>query len=499
MSSRRHRTVLVVTCLALATVVSSVPALNVAIPELARDIGATQTELAWIVDAYALVFAALLLTGGALGDRIGRRRVLLAGLLVFGLGAAIAMTASGPTELIVLRGVLGVGAALVMPATLSTITATFPDKERVKGIAVWTGVAGASAVLGVFASAILLEWFSWRSIFALNVVLAVVAIAGTARVVPESADSERAARDPMGSLLAVVGLGVLVYSVLEAPTYGWGATRTVVGCLGGVVVIVCFVAWEMRTPRPLLDPRHFRDRAVSAGTLSLAAQFFCFFGFIFVILQYFQEVRGDSPLVAAVSMLVLPAGLIPAARSAPILVQCFGQRLLCGLGLSLIGAATLGLHAVGGDTPYWVIGCLIFPIGLGMGFAMTPATTAITAGMPRAQQGVASALNDLSRELGGALGIAVLSSLMASTYRDRLRLPAEGRLPPGAGDAARSSLAAASQLGPQIAGEARTAFIAGMQHAFLVSGIVTLVAGAVVVVVLKVGTTPEPVTAIEDS
>lgn len=347
-----HRAVLVVTCLALATVVSSIPALNVAIPDLARDIGATQTELAWIVDAYALVFAALLLTGGALGDRFGRRRALLAGLVVFGGGAAVAMSVDGPIALIMLRGILGVGAALVMPATLSTITATFPEEQRIKGVAVWTGVAGASAVLGVFASATLLEWFSWRSIFALNVVLAVLAIAGTARIVPESADPERAGRDPVGSLLVVTGLGVLVYSILEAPQHGWSSSRTVIGCLIGCVVIAGFVAWEARTRRPLLDPRIFRSREVSAGTLSLAVQFFCFFGFIFVILQYFQEVRGDSPLMAAVSMLVLPAGLMPAARSAPVLVQRVGQRVLCGAGLCLIGIATLGLYAVDGDTVY---------------------------------------------------------------------------------------------------------------------------------------------------
>src|SRR3954447_23264117 len=218
-----HRAVLLVTCLALATVVAAVASLNVALPSLARDTGASQTQLSWVIDAYALVFAALLLLGGAIGDRYGRRRALLGGLGLFGAASLAAMTVSDPAALIALRGVLGIGAALVMPATLSTITSTFPAQQRAKAVGAWAGVAGASAILGLLASGTLLEMWSWRAVFGLNVVLAAVAIVGTLRVIPESADPTSPKLDLVGAVLTLVDLGVLVYSVIEAPTAGWAS------------------------------------------------------------------------------------------------------------------------------------------------------------------------------------------------------------------------------------------------------------------------------------
>jgi MFS family permease len=287
--------------------VAAMASLNVALPDIARSTHAGQTQLTWIVDAYSLFFAALLLPAGALGDRFGRRRMLLVGLGVFGAGSAVAMTAAGAHELIALRALLGVGAALVMPATLSTITGTFPVQERTKAVAVWAGVAGGSAVLGLLASGTLLEFWSWRSVFALNVVLAAVAIIGTLRVVPESADDQAPRLDVPGALTAVVGLFVLVYSIIEAPTYGWGAARTLGGLAAGLVVLVGFVLLELRVAHPMLDPRMFRHRGLAAGSVSIFVQFFAFFGFIFVVLQYLQLARGDSPLVSAVSMLPMAA------------------------------------------------------------------------------------------------------------------------------------------------------------------------------------------------
>lgn len=470
---RSHRSVLVVVCLALATVVSAVSALNVAIPDIARDTGATQTQLSWVVDAYALAFAALLLPAGALGDRYGRRKVLTAGLTLFGAAALAAMFASGPEMLIALRTVLGVGAALVMPATLSTITATFPPAERLRGVATWTGVAGASAVLGLLASGLLLEVWSWRSVFALNVVLAAAALVGTLLVVPESAHPDAAARDAGGSALSVAGLAAVVFSVIEAPTVGWTAARTLVGLTVGLLLLATFVAWELRQQAPLLNPRLFRHRPFAAGTLSIAVQFFAFFGFIFLFLQFLQLVRGDAPLLAAVSMLPMAAGLMPASRLAPRLAARAGTAPLCVVGLLLITGALLTLRTADASTSYWLLSGGLFGLGIGMGLAMTPATAAITDALPAAEQGVASAVNDLARELGGALGIAVLGSVLNATYRDRLTPPG---LPSAAADRARESLAVASRLGGPVADQARRAFVHGLHAALLCAAITVAVA-----------------------
>src|SRR3954453_8625930 len=268
-SSRR---VLAVTCVALATVVAAVASLNVGIPSIARDTHASQTQLSWMVDAYSLVFAALLLPAGALGDRYGRRKALIAGLAIFGAGSVSAMTVADPNWLIAMRVVLGIGAALVMPATLSTITSTFPEAQRAKAVGTWAGVAGASAILGLLTSGVVLEWWSWRAVFAVNVVLAVAAIAGTLRVVPESADPSAPRLDRTGALISVASLGALVYSVIEAPTRGWGDVWTVPGLAAGMVGLVVFVAVEVRRKEPLLDPRLFTYRGFAAGTVTITVQ-----------------------------------------------------------------------------------------------------------------------------------------------------------------------------------------------------------------------------------
>src|ERR1700735_4587227 len=263
----RHGAITAVVCVALAAVVAAMSSLNVALPDIARSTHASQTQLSWIIDSYSLVFAALLLPAGALGDRYGRRRALLAGLAIFGAGSAVAMTASSATELIGLRAFLGLGAALVMPATLSTITGTFPSAERGRAVSIWAGVAGGAAVLGLLASGLLLTGFSWRSIFGLNVVLSAVALAGTLRFVPESADPNAPSLDVGGAAIAVAGLVALIFSVIEAPTYGWLAARTLAGLILGFALLAAFVLWELRQEHPLLDPRVFRNRSLSVGSM----------------------------------------------------------------------------------------------------------------------------------------------------------------------------------------------------------------------------------------
>ncbi|MEU0785412.1 MFS transporter [Streptomyces sp. NPDC006173] len=468
--------------MALATVVSAMASLNVALPGIARETHASQTQLAWIIDAYSLVFAALLLLAATLGDRFGRRKALLGGLGLFA-GASVAATfSSDPGILIALRAVLGVAAAFVMPATLSTITSTFPRDQRTRAVSVWAAVAGASAVLGLLASGAVLEVWSWRSVFWLNVILAVVALVGTYIFVPESAEPENQRIDVVGAALTVVGLGVLVYSIIQAPEHGWGSARTIGGIALGLLFLASFVTWELRCPHPLLDPRLFRNRPFSAGTLSITLQFFAFFGFIFVVMQYLQLVRGDSALIAALSVLPMSAAMIPSARLAPRMTAHFGARRPWIVGMVAVAAGLIVLAELDTHSSYWLLLAGLIPLGAGMGLAMTPATAAITDALPSALQNVGSAVNDLSRELGGALGIAVLGSALNAGYRSNLNL--EG-LPAPVAEAADSSLAAANVVGNQtgnaaLIDNAREAFASGL-HLALITGAGAAILGALAV------------------
>jgi EmrB/QacA subfamily drug resistance transporter len=479
--SSRSGAVTAVVCLALAAVVAAMASLNVALPDIARDTHATQTELVWVIDAYSLAFAVLLLPGGALGDRYGRRFALLAGLLIFGGGSAIAMTAGSAGQLIALRAVMGVGAALVMPATLSTITSTFPPAERTRAVSIWAAVAAAGAIVGLLASGALLAVFSWESVFGLNVLLSVLAIAGTLRFVPESAAPEAPHLDPGGTLLAVLGLVALVFSVIEAPNHGWLAARTVVGLILAFGLIAGFVLWELRQAAPLLDPRVFRQRRLTAGSTSIFIQFFAFYGFTFVFLQYQQFVRGHTPLLAAVQVLPLAATLIPASRLAPMLTARFGMRPICASGLALVAAGLALLSRLDGSSPYLAVAAGLLVLGAGMGLAMTPATSAITEGLPAAKQGVGSALNDLSREVGGAIGIAVVGSILAAVYSANVETTG---LSAETADRVKSSFAVAEQLPPPIPDHAQTAFIDGMHISLLAAAGAALAASAIVALLL---------------
>jgi EmrB/QacA subfamily drug resistance transporter len=476
----RHGVITAVVCLALAAVVAAMASLNVALPDIARDTHASQTDLTWVIDAYSLAFASLLLPGGGLGDRYGRRMALITGLLIFGIGSGIAMTADSATELIALRAVLGLGAALVMPATLSTITSTFPPSKRTRAVSVWAAVGGGAAVLGLLASGLLLVPFSWRSIFGLNVVLGAVALAGTLRFVPESADPDAPSLDIAGALIAVGALVALVFSVIEAPTYGWLAARTLGGLALASVLLAAFVAWELRREHPLLDPRVFRDRPLTTGSISIFVQFFAFFGFTFIGMQYLQLIRGDTPLLAAVQVLPMAGAMVPTSRLAPRLTARWGTRAVCATGLALIAAGLVVIAHLGTDTPYALMALGLVVLGVGMGAAMTPATSAITEALPGAQQGVGSALNDLSREVGGATGIAVIGSILSSTYTSRLDVTG---LPPRVAAAVRASYATASRFGAPASERAHSAFVSAM-HVAMLTGAGAAVTAAVATVVL---------------
>jgi EmrB/QacA subfamily drug resistance transporter len=411
--SADRRKILVMMCFALATVVSAVSSLNVALPDVARDTGATPTELQWIVDAYALVFAGLLLPAGAIGDRLGRRRVLLAGLAVFAVSAAVATTVSDPSTLIAVRAFMGLGAALIMPTTLSIITANFPAGERDRAVGAWAGVAGGSALLGLLVSGAVLEVASWSWVFGLSVVLALIAFAGSLRVVPAREVHKRAALDPVGGALSAVALSALVWAFIEGPHRGWSDTLVVGGFVGTALLGTAFVLWELRRREPMLDPRLFKLRGFTSGSLSVFVQFFAAFGLIFVLLQFLQLVLGYSPLEAGAALAPMAIVMIAVAPRVPRLVERVGVRPVGPTGLALMAVGLLVLSTMDAGSSYWHLLAGGLVLGLGMALAAPPATTAIVESLPDEKQGVASAVNDAAREVGGALGIAVLGSVLA--------------------------------------------------------------------------------------
>jgi MFS family permease len=342
-------------------------------------------------------------------------------------------------------------------------------------------------VIGLLTSGALLAAFSWRSIFVLNTVLAVVALLGALRFVPESADPNPAPLDVVGAAIAVAALVVLVFSVIEAPTYGWVAARTIAGLILAVVLIVAFIVWELQQKTPLLNPRVFRKRPLSAGSMSIFVQFFAFYGYAFLAMQYLQIVRGDTALLAAVQVLPLTGAMIPISRQAPRLTARFGRRNVCAVGLVLVAVGLAIVAQLGTDTPYWLMALGLAVLGVGMGAAMTPATSSITEALPLAQQGVGSALNDLSREVGGAIGIAVIGSIFTATYSSSVNV--SGLSSQIAGQV-KSSYAIASTMAAPIPDRVNDAFVSAM-HVSLLTAAGAAVLAAIGVVVLLAGRSPQ--------
>ena len=479
---QRRSAVLKVMCLSLMMVVSAVASLNVALADIARETGATQTQLQWIVDAYALCFAALLLPAGAIGDHLGRRPVLMFGLSLFGAAAALALAFHSPTELLVLRMLMGVGAAFVMPVTLSVITTVFPADERGKAVGTWVGVAAGGGVLGLLSSGLLLEWLPWSSIFVLNIVMAALALFGTIAVVPATRDDDPPSLDPVGTALSVAGLAAIVFGIIEGPERGWADPVTGASLAAGALALIAFVRWELNRSAPMLDPRNFLRRGFGAGSLSITVQFFAAFGFMFIAMPYLQLVLGFSPLKAAAGLLPMAVVVMPLSRVAPSIAARVGVRITGAAGLSLMATGFVVMATADAGSSYWHFVAGLLPFGAGMALSGAPATTAIVASLPPEKQGVASAVNDLSRELGGALGIAVLGSVLNTAYRADLHDAAAG-LPSDLAHKATSSLAAAQQLGVK---GAEAAFMHGLS-ASLFAGAAALVLGAIFVAVRAPG------------
>jgi EmrB/QacA subfamily drug resistance transporter len=489
----RRRQILLVLCLSLLVVVIDNTILNTALPTLARVLPAGTSALQWITDAYTLCFAALLIPAGALGDRYGRKLSLLAGLVVFALGSVAAALATSTGPLIAARVVMGLGAAFVMPATLSILNAVFPPRERPQAIAAWSAVAGVGIVIGPTLGGLLLSHFWWGSVFLINVPLVALALPGVALIVPETAEAGHRGLDIPGTAAVAGALFLLVDAIIEAPARGWAAPATLAEAAGGLALAAVFTWWELRIPAPLIDLRVFTSRAFSAAAGSVTVIFFSLFGSLFVLTQYLQLVHGYSPLSAGVRALPFALAMAAVSPLSPILAGRLGSRVIIPGGMALMGAGLLALSTVGVHTSYPPLAIAVAIMGTGMGLVMAPASHTIMTTVPASQAGAGSAVNDTIREVGGALGIAVVGSLAAAVYRSRLGAAAvTARLPHPAGHLATSSVAAADAVarrlggapGGALAGAAHQAFVAAMADGMHLAAAVSLAAALVVAIAL---------------
>ena len=449
--------------------------LNVALPTIERDLGATTGELQWIVDSYILVFAGLLLTMGSLGDRFGRRRALAVGLVLFGASSVAAAASTSPDMLTVARASMGIGGALVMPATLSILMNVFPRDEHGKAIGIWAGVFGLGIAVGPTGGGLLLEHFDWGAVFLVNVPLILGALLAAARVVPESRDPSAPRLDPVGAGLSIAGLTALVYGLIDAPSAGWTAGPTLAAFGAAAVTLSAFAAWELRTDHPMLELRLFRDPrfAAAGGALTLAT--FSLFGSIFFLTQHLQGVLGLSALEAGVRLLPVAGGMMVAAPLSSLVSARLGTRHTVALGMTGIAAGLAAMLLADAESGYGPVALAQVLLALGMGTAMGPATESVMSVLPLERAGVGSAVNDTVRMVGGALGVAVLGSVLSSGYRGGMQ---------DAPAAAQDSLGAALATGdPVLARTAVDAFVSGMHAAAVVAAAVAL-AGAVLAAVL---------------
>src|SRR5689334_21913237 len=461
---------------------------NVALPSLVRELHATTTQLQWVVDAYNLVFAALLLTFGSLSDRLGRKGMLLAGLTVFGAASLVGGFTTSPAQLIAARAVMGLGAAMTFPATLSLISNVFTQRrERARAIGLWGAIAGVAIALGPIVGGWLLESFSWTSIFIAMAPVAAAAIALVAVSVPASKNPDAAPVDLAGLVLSAATMGLLVYTLIEAPDYGWTSVRSLLGIAAAAVLLAAFIGRERRVAHPMLDVRLFRNMRFSAASGAVTVAFFTLFGFIFLMTQYFQFVRGYGPLSTGVHLLPVALAVGVGSVAGTQLAVRAGTKLIVTLGLVAM-AAFYGWVAVSTTATigYGIIAVQMVLYGLGMGLTSAPATESIMGAVSRRQAGVGSAVNDSTRLLGGTLGVAVIGSVYASLYGSRLTATLPAGLPARVSDIAHESLGAAYAVSGQVPGAlgqvihtaATNAFLHGLSVGCLVAGGVAA-AGAV--------------------
>jgi EmrB/QacA subfamily drug resistance transporter len=449
--------ILAVLCLSLLIIVMDNTIVNVALPTLVRKLHSSESQLQWIVDAYSLMFAGFLLTMGTLGDRFGRRTTLGIGLGVFGVGSLISAFAGSSQVLIFTRAFTGIGAALIMPATLSILTNVFPPEERAKAIGIWAGISGVAVAIGPVIGGLLLVHFWWGSIFLINVPVCLFAIVVGRLIVPNSRDPEARRLDPVGALLSIAGVDALVYGIIEAPTKGWGAGIILGSFAIAVVILAAFIAWELHTDHPMLNVKFFTNARFTAANLSITLVFFALFGSIFFLTQYLQFVLGYTALQAGLRLAPMALVMLVVAPLAGQLVQKVGSKAMVVLGM---GIGAVGLWYLATTTPasgylHVVTGLVIIAAGLAL--SMVPATESIMGSLPPGQAGVGSAMNDTTREIGGALGVAILGSILASRYGPQIVHAVGGGLPSAALAAVKSSIGGAVGVGQTLVAQGQVA------------------------------------------
>ncbi len=494
LSRARRRATLAVLCVTLLLISLDNTILNVALPSIVRSLHATSTQLQWIVDAFAIFFAGLLLTFGALGDRLGRKWVFMAGLVVFGAGSALAAWSGTPDRLTAARAMMGVGAAALMPCTLSILTNVFTaDRDRARAIGIWSGTAGLGVAIGPMLGGLLLVHFWWGSVFLINVPIAAVGLVATALLVPNSKSPHARRPDPLGAALSMVGIGLLLWAIIEAPNRTWTSPLVVGALVGSVVVIGFFIVWERSIDHPLLPLEFFGNRRYSAAIASLALLLFALLGLFFLFTQYLQVSLGFDPLetglaigpIALVLLVVAPMSVIIARRfgTKPVVA---GGLLLVAVGLGLLSRTTV--HSTYLDAVPWLV-C----IGVGVGLGLAPSTESVMGSLPRADAGVGSATSDTSMQLGGALGVAVIGTALNIRYQNFMTpLLAHQPIPSAIDKLILGSLGGAlavaahvpGKAGVALAGAARHGFVSGMDLGLVAASIVVAVAGLVVLVAL---------------
>jgi EmrB/QacA subfamily drug resistance transporter len=488
---RRRWGTLAVLCLSLVLIVLDNTVLNVALPSLVSDLGASNSQLQWIVDSYVLVFAGLLLTAGALGDRFGRKGALTIGLVIFAVGSLAATFVDSSTGLIAARAVMGVGGAFIMPATLSILTNVFRDpKERGRAIAIWAGCSGLGVAIGPLVGGLLLEHFSWHSVFYINLPVIALALVGGFFLVPTSRDPDAPRVDLPGAVLSIAGLATLVWSLIQAPDNGWTDPVTLAGFGIAAVLLTSFILWELHTDHPMLDMRFFRNPRFSAANSAITLTFFAMFGSMFLLTQYLQFVMGYTPLQAGARLIPMALVMMVVAPLSARVVERVGTKIVVGTGLAIVSGSLLFMTTLETTTPYTGLLLRMVIMAFGMGLIMAPATEAVMGSLPREKAGVGSAVNDTTRQVGGALGVAVIGSIVSSVYASQVATAFSG-MPAQDQQAAEESLGAALAIaegagaaGAGLADAARTAFVDALGQGVLVGAVVAAVATLIVAIAL---------------
>ncbi|MFM2076186.1 MAG: hypothetical protein RJA49_76 [Actinomycetota bacterium] len=483
---RRHL-ILATMCLSLVLIVATVSSVNVAIPSLAASsLNPSNTQILWIVDAYALVFAALLLPAGAIGDRFGRKGALLTGLVIFIIASASCAFMGNATALIACRAVMGVGAALIMPSTLSLLQSSFPRRERAKAIATWAGFAGAGGAIGPLMGGFLVQHFWYGSVFLVAAPIAMVALVASAILAPASREASAGPLDFGGALLSIVGFSSLLAAIIEGPERGWADPLVVTGFVVAVASLVGFVFYERSREHPMLDMHFFANPRFAMGSLGITVTFFAMFATFFVLTQFLQFVQGYSPLEAGVRGLPFAITMIIVSPRAPRLAAAMGTKRAVGGGMLLLSVGLVLMSFVQIETSYWYVALCLVIMSTGVGAAMPSMSSGIVQSVPMNKAGVGSAVNDTTREVGGAVGIAALGSILNSVYRDHLA-PVLAPLPPEAQAAASHNVAGALRVAGGLAAtagpEAAQQFVTDVRQAFVDGIHVALRVAAVIVVV----------------